>query len=129
LDVVAWLLDFDPAIRWQVLRDLTDASEEEVAAERARVADEGWGARLLALQAEDGHWDRGTPPFTSAEAADWWQSLPPVRQGTLFPEFTSTSWTLTLLRNFGLVPASAGARRSEERRVGKECRSRWSPYH
>ena len=27
-------------------------------------------------------------------------------------------------------PAGAGRhRRSEERRVGKECRSRWSPYH
>jgi len=121
LDVVAWLLDSDPAIRWQVLRDLTDASEEEVAAERARVADEGWGARLLALQAEDGHWDRGTPPFTSAEAAHWWQSLPPDRQGTLFPEFTSTTWTLTLLRNFGLDPASPGARHAV-RRVRDHCR-------
>src|SRR2546421_4018514 len=121
MDVVDWLLDSDPAIRWQVLRDLTDASEEEVAAERARVADEGWGARLLALQAEDGHWDRGTPPFTSAEAADWWQSLPPDRQGTLFPEFTSTTWTLTLLRNFGLDPASPGARHAV-RRVRDHCR-------
>src|SRR5438477_7990759 len=121
MDVVAWLLDSDAAIRWQVLRDLTDASEEDVAAERARVAGEGWGARLLALQGEDGHWDRGTPPFTSPEAADWWQSLPPDRQGTLFPEFTSTAWTLTLLRNFGLDPASSGARHAI-RRVRDHCR-------
>ena len=43
-----WLLDSDPAIRWQALRDLADAPAEIVAAERARVATEGWGARLLA---------------------------------------------------------------------------------
>ena len=48
--VIQWLLDSDPSIRWQVMRDLTDASEEEVAAERARVATEGWGAHLLSLQ-------------------------------------------------------------------------------
>ena len=47
-----WLLDSDPSIRWQVLRDLTDAPAEEVLAERARVATEGWGARLLALQGD-----------------------------------------------------------------------------
>ena len=29
--------------------------------------------------------------------------------------------------SYGSVAAAAG--RSEERRVGKECRSRWSPYH
>ena len=49
-----WLLDADPAIRWQVLRDLADAPEDVVAAERARVATEGWGARLLALRDPDG---------------------------------------------------------------------------
>ncbi len=112
MDVVAWLLDSDPAIRWQVMRDLTDAPEEDVAAERARVAGEGWGARLLALQRDDGQWEGGTPSFTSTAAAQWWQSLPPARRGTLFPEWTSTAWSLMLLRNFGLDPASAGARRS-----------------
>ena len=58
-DVVDWLLDGDPAIRWQVLRDLTDASPDEVAAERARVEHEGWGARLLAHEDADGLWDGG----------------------------------------------------------------------
>src|SRR4029077_21291 len=58
MDVVDWLLDSDPAIRWQVMRALADAPEEDVAAERARVATEGWGARLLALQKQDGHWDK-----------------------------------------------------------------------
>src|SRR5688500_10555708 len=56
-----WLLEADPAIRWQALRDLTDAPADEVAAERARVAIEGWGARLLALRREDGLWDTGSP--------------------------------------------------------------------
>jgi hypothetical protein len=55
-EVVGWLLDGDPAVRWQVLRDLTDAPAHEVATERARVAREGWGARLLALQRSDGTW-------------------------------------------------------------------------
>jgi hypothetical protein len=52
--VIHWLLDSDPSIRWQVMRDLTDASAEEVGTERARVATEGTGARLLALQEADG---------------------------------------------------------------------------
>ena len=61
MDVVEWLLDSDPAIRWQVMRDLTDAPEEQVAAERARVASEGWGARLLALQRQDGSGMEASP--------------------------------------------------------------------
>jgi hypothetical protein len=110
MDVVAWLMDSDPAIRWQVMRDLAGAPAEDVAAERARVAGEGWGARLLALQREDGQWPGATAPFTSAGKANWWQSLPPERRGTLFPEFTSTTWTLKLLHDFGLDPGSPGAR-------------------
>ncbi|WP_439647158.1 hypothetical protein [Cellulomonas triticagri] len=59
MDVVAWLLDGDPAIRWQTLRDLADAPADEVAAERTRVAHEGWGARLLAARDPDGLWAGG----------------------------------------------------------------------
>jgi hypothetical protein len=90
--VIQWLLDAgaDPAIRWQVLRDLTGAAPEEVAAERARVATAGWGARLLALQGTDGTWG-GTA---------W-------NQG-----WDSTMHVLTLLRELGLEPASAAARRA-----------------
>src|SRR5262245_53853917 len=106
VDVVAWLLDGDPAIRWQVMRDLTDAPADAVAAERARVATEGWGARLLALQGPDGHWSREAPTFSSDAAANWWRSLPPGCQGTLFPQWTSTTWSLHLLRDLGLEPAS-----------------------
>jgi hypothetical protein len=54
--VVKWLLDSDPSIRWQVMRDLTDEPDEAVAAERTRVASEGWGAQLLGLQAPGGQW-------------------------------------------------------------------------
>lgn len=55
MNVMRWLLDSDPAIRWQTMRDLTDESDERVAAERSRIASEGWGAALLAFQAPDGH--------------------------------------------------------------------------
>ena len=54
MTVIDWVLDSDPSIRWQVMRDLTDAPAGEVATERARVATEGVGAKLLALQADDG---------------------------------------------------------------------------
>ena len=56
MTVVKWLLESDPSIRWQVMRDLTDGSDDIVAAERSRVASEGWGARLLDRQAPDGQW-------------------------------------------------------------------------
>jgi hypothetical protein len=92
VDIVEWLLDTDPAIRWQVIRDLTDAPDDVVAAERGRVATEGWGARLLALQGPDGQWGGGT----------------------YFPAWTATAWTLMLLRDLGLDPKSAGARRKRD---------------
>jgi hypothetical protein len=112
MDVLAWLLDSDPAIQWQVMRDLTNAPNDQVVAERARVADAGWGALLLALQCPNGQWQSGHPEFSSFEAENWWQSLAPERKGTLFPEWTSTTWSLSLLRAFGLVPQDARARRA-----------------
>jgi hypothetical protein len=98
--VIDWLLDSDPAIRWQVLRDLTDASADEVAAERARVEHEGWGARLLALEGADGLWDGGAcfpASYTGGEPGQPW---------------TATMHTLQTLQIFGLDPASAAARRA-----------------
>ncbi|MDZ4717428.1 MAG: hypothetical protein SH847_03090, partial [Roseiflexaceae bacterium] len=88
--VIRWLLDSDPSIRWQVLHDLTDAPADEVTAERARVATEGAGARLLALQAPDGCWG----------GAAW-------NRG-----WDSTMHVLLLLREMGLDPASDAARRA-----------------
>ena len=90
MTVVDWLLDADPAIRWQTMGDLTDAPADEVLAERARVAKEGWGARLLALQGADGQWGGGT----------------------LFPKQLATTSSLMLLRDFGLDPRSEEARRA-----------------
>src|SRR5690242_10777450 len=71
--VVQWLFEGDPAIRWQVMRDLLDAPTDEVAAERDRTEHEGWGARLLALRAPDGLWADGacfpgTKAFAQATA-------------------------------------------------------------
>ena len=101
MDVHEWLLDADPAIRWQVLRDLAGAPAEEVAAERARVATEGWGARLLALQAADGRWDGGT------YRPGWADHTKPF-----FDAWTATHFALWQLREFGLEPRSAEARRA-----------------
>src|SRR3954447_3796095 len=98
MTVLDWLLDSDPAIRWQVLRDLADAPADVVAAERARVATEGWGARLLALRDPDGQWPGGA----CFPGAGWDRS-----EGQ---PWTSTLPTLDLLRLLGLDPASPQAR-------------------
>ena len=46
---VKWLLDSVPSIRWQVMRDLSDADPEAIAAQRSRVATEGWGVAFQNL--------------------------------------------------------------------------------
>ncbi len=86
--VVTWLLDSDPSIRWQVMRDLMQAAEDAVTFERSRVAVEGMGARLLAMQATDGRWG----------GAAW-------NRG-----WNSTLHVLMLLRDMGLDPGSDQAR-------------------
>jgi hypothetical protein len=62
METLSWLLDSDPAISWQAMRDLTGASAEAIAAMRARVAREGVGAKILAAQASDGAWRRDGDP-------------------------------------------------------------------
>jgi hypothetical protein len=107
MDVTAWLLEGDPAIRWQVLDGLTHAPASRVDAERARVEREGWGARLLALRGADGLWAGGACfPRSVVEA---WQAgiEPDFSRGQ---PWTSTLPTLMLLRDFGLDPDSAAAR-------------------
>jgi len=121
VDALEWLMDSDPAIRWQVMRDLTDSPGEQVAAERARVATEGWGARLLALQQPTGQWTSDTPEFSSKAAAEWWNSMGPERRGTLFPQGTSTTSSLVLLRDFGL-PADSPQARHAVGLVRENCR-------
>ena len=90
---IDWLLDADPSIRWQVLRDLTGTPAELVAAERSRVALEGWGARLLDQQRPDGQWGDGVAtPF-------WWSNM----------------YTLLFLRDLGVDPTSERARTAIDR--------------
>lgn len=106
MSVVEWLLESDPAIRWHVMRDLTDQPQDAVIAERARVATEGWGAQLLALQGEDGQWAGGTH-FPSSFS---WTDVERDEDGRLVRQpWTATSWSLALLRIFGLDPGSAEA--------------------
>ena len=94
MSVIDWLLDSDPAIRWQVMRDLADASPDEVAAERALVTSKGWGAAFLDLQDPDGRWDGGTyrPGWVD-------------RERPFFDAWTATHFTLSSLRELGADPA------------------------
>jgi len=91
MSVIEWLLDSDPSIRWQVMRDLIGDSDATVARERSRVASEGWGARLLDLQRSDGHW--GGAAFVPHA-------------------WISTKDTLQLLRDLGVDPSSDRMRRA-----------------
>jgi len=100
--VITSLLDSDPSIRWQVMRDLISESGATVARERARVATEGWGARLLDLQARDGHWGGG--PYSA-------------------PDWIATTDTLLVLKDLGLDPASERARSA----VDLVRRTTWGP--
>ena len=86
-----WLLDSDPAIRWQVMRDLTDEAPDAVAAERSRVAKEGWGAQLLARQSSAGHWGGGRH----------WDLI--------------ATWSLVVLKDLGLDPGGNHARKMIDR--------------
>jgi hypothetical protein len=87
--VVDWLLAGDPAIRWQVQRDLLDEPTDTWERERARVAQEGWVAELLGHQGEDGEWPAG--------------------------RWTASTWTLLLLVALGLPEGHPAARRPLER--------------
>jgi hypothetical protein len=110
--VLDWLLASDPAIRWQVLRDLTDAPADVVAAERARIAHEGWGARLLALQGDDGLWAGGACfPANYFEHRHEYQGQP----------WISTLPTLQLLQEFGVDPANPRVQRAVAQ-VHARCR-------
>jgi hypothetical protein len=89
--LLKWLLDSDPAIRWQVMRDLTDEAPSVIAAERSRVATEGWGAQLLAKQTSGGDWGGGRH----------WDLI--------------ALWSLVVLKDLGLNPGSVHARRMIDR--------------
>jgi hypothetical protein len=84
-----WLLDSDPAIRWQVMRDLTDEPPAAIAAERSRVATQGWGSRLLARQSPAGTWGGSKED----------------------ERLLITFYTLVVLKDLGLEPSSKQARK------------------
>lgn len=111
--LTTWLLDSDPAIRWQVLRDLTDAPPGEVEAERALVAESGWGKRLLDLQA-DGQWAGGAC-FPNGD----WRSAH-AEPGS--QPWTATLPTLRLLRHLGVDPSAPRVRAAID---GVRGRCRW----
>ncbi len=91
MTVIDWLLDSDPSIRWQVMRDLTHEPADVIAADRSRIATEAWGARLLALQAPDGQW--GDRPW-SHDWTDTFHVLEPIGGGHMSRdgEERLTSW-------------------------------------
>ena len=100
MSVIDWLLEGDPAIHWQVLRDLTTASTAEVAVARALVEHDGWGALLLALEDPNGLWEGGAcfpAGYTGGDPGQPW---------------TATMHTLQTLQLLGLDPASESAKRS-----------------
>jgi hypothetical protein len=119
MDVTTWLLDSDPAIRWQVLRDILHVPEEDVAAERARVAEEGWGKQLLDLQGENGLWDNGvnfpdwamngpppgwTPPPNASTGSDDPEVQAAINHEHEYQPWTATAPTLADLVAFGVEP-------------------------
>lgn len=95
-DTIRWLLEGDPAIRWQVLQDVLGAAERTVERERQKVAREGWGARLLAKQDPEGTWAGG-------RSSDG---------GLYSPKWISTTYTMLLLRDFGLPAPNRQARKA-----------------
>jgi hypothetical protein len=105
VDVLVWLLDSDPGLRWQVLRDLADAPPEIVAAERARVAAEGWGARILSLQGDDGQWEGGAL-FPAWRAGSGSEEQPKGQP------WTATAYSLVLLQDLGADPHDDRVRRA-----------------
>ena len=107
-DVIPWLLDSDPALRWQVERDVIGMPPEVWRATRARVATEGIGARLLALQDDDGQWAGG-----AFFPADFDFEGPEAQPGQGQP-WTATTWTLNSLREWGLDAAVLRERRTPE---------------
>lgn len=102
-EVTDWLLEGDPAIRWQTLRDLLGAPEAAWQAERQRTIETGWGAQLLALQDTDGKWGGGI----------------------YSPKWISTTYTLLTLCAIGLPreceAAQRGARLALESLLGPQC--------
>jgi hypothetical protein len=94
--VIQWLLQGDPAIRWQTLRDLAGAAKRSVENEQRKIVRDGWGARLLAKQDPKGTWAGGL----SSDG------------GLYSPKWISTTYTMLLLRDFGLFATNRQAKKA-----------------
>ena len=116
--LAAWLRDADPALRWQVERDLLGLPAAVWEATRERVATEGFGARLLALQDADGQWAGG-----AFFPADFDFTGPEAQPGAGQP-YTATTWSLCSLREWGLDPAVPG-----DTAARLAAHSRWEYEH
>ncbi|WP_020662412.1 hypothetical protein [Amycolatopsis benzoatilytica] len=110
--MLTWLLDSDPALRWQVEKDLAGAPPEVWTATRHRIAAEGFGARLLARQDPDGQWAGGA--YVPAN----FQGESSVAGGQ---PWTATTPSLTTLREWGLDPAVLRERHTAEL-LAENCR-------
>ena len=108
-----WLTGSDPSVAWQTMRDVLVRPEREWQAVRAKVETEGWGARLLACEDQDGQWAGGAFVPKDFDFAEWQHTGQP---------WTATVFSLSQLREFGLDPASGRARRAIEL-IG--ANSRW----
>lgn len=107
-DVMAWLLDSDPSLQFQVQRDLLDAPTSVWKRTRARTTTHGYGAALLAEQDEDGQWAGGA---YFPKANDW--------QGEPGQPWTATTWSLTMLRLWGVDASALG---DTAQKLEKNCR-------
>lgn len=107
-DVLTWLMHGDPAIRWQVMRDLLDTPEQEWQTEQQQTLQSGWGARLLALQDSSGSWGGGI----------------------YSPKWTSATYTLLLLHSIGIprtcIAAQQGTQLVVTTILGATCDSAFS---
>ncbi|ASK64721.1 squalene cyclase [Brachybacterium avium] len=103
-DVISWLLDTDPALRWQVERDLLDAPEQQWQATRARIPQEGYGAALLA------HQDPGTGLWAGGAFFPAGFLEDPESRELPGQPWTATTWSLTTLREWGMDAAPLIAR-------------------
>lgn len=92
----AWLLDSDPALRWQVERDLVREPKSVWSATKRRVAAEGFGAEMLSHQDADGQWAGG-----AYFPKDFDFDGPEAQEGAGQP-YTATTWSLNSLREWGL---------------------------
>jgi hypothetical protein len=112
--VIDWLLDSDPSIRWQAMRDLLDAPEAEWRAERAKVETEGWGARLLSYEHEDGQWAGGAfAPRGFARREFKAEGQP----------WTATASSLSQLHELGVSTTEAGTAIAPTARFARHSRA------